>query len=214
VRALRAATAAAASVALLAGCPLPQPLPDIPAGQPLTPPRIVVDDSITRVASPESVVRVPAGCLARGALEPTFVLDARLRDSAGLPVVARWFVNYDPSTVPGRNLARPQDTITEFVENDPTLRDLPEFGFPPYQYPSLTAAPASTAGALHVVELVVSNGFHPGGPDEPVPNRSPAAEREVQVYRWVFLTVPESTGCEAGEAGCVRCPEPEPPTEG
>ena len=50
--------------ALLAGCPLPQPLPDYPEGQPITPPRIVVDDTFRTVAYPESVVRVPAGCAA------------------------------------------------------------------------------------------------------------------------------------------------------
>ena len=43
------ARAAAVAAVLLAGCPLPQPLPDYPEGEPITPPRIVVDDTIRSV---------------------------------------------------------------------------------------------------------------------------------------------------------------------
>jgi hypothetical protein len=205
VRASGSPAVAALTAALLVGCPLPQPLPDYPAGQPVTPPRIVVDDSFGLVTLPETVVRVPAACSTR----PTYVLDAQLRDSTGLPVVARWFVNYDPTTQPG-SMWEMESTITEFVANDPTLRDIPEFGFPPYDYDSLPSGPGSAVGALHVVDLVVSNGFHGGGPEEPVPNRSPAAEREVQLYRWVFLNVAASApGCT--DPGCVPCPEPPAP---
>ncbi len=191
--------------ATLVGCPLPQPLPDYPPGA-VTPPRIVVDDSVTQIASPGTIVRVPANCPPGHA--PSFPLDAQIRDANTLePIVVRWFVNYDPG--PG---ARQQpvffETVTSNVPTDPTLRDIQSWTFFPYDYSSdsITTGAGGAAGAFHIVELVVSNGFYVGEA-EPLPNRSPAPGFEVQVYRWVFLNVQESTtGCIAGDPGCVLCP--------
>ena len=53
-------------------------------------------------------------------------------------------------------------------------------------------------GGLHVVELVVSNGFAPDpGPAER-PWRSPATNFETQVQRWVFHYVPAGAGGACG----------------
>jgi hypothetical protein len=60
---------------------------------------------------------------------------------------------------------------------------------------------------VHVVEVVVSNNFLAPKEDSPLPYRNVTRGFETQAYRWVFLTVPESSGaCTAGEPGCVKCP--------
>lgn len=190
MRRLSLLAALAALAPALAGCPIPQPLPDYPKGQPVTPPRIVVDDTVRRVAYPETVVRVPAGC----AVEPVYPLDANLRDVTSEPFAVRWFVNYDPKSQP-TFVPQQRDDVQSVSGSD--LRQLPRpFPFPPYQY--APAAGSATAGAepgaLHVVELVVSNGFD-GNADSAsaaLPYRTPLLGFEVQVYRWVFLTVPAS----------------------
>ncbi len=185
--------ALAAALAVLAGCPIPQPLPDYPKGQPVTPPRIVVGDGL---ANPETVVRVPAGC----ATAPVYPLTANLRDAiTNESFAARWFVNYDPSSQPA--FTPQQDDLVPGVGSgaSDTLRHLPRpFSFPPYQYPPALGTgggAGSVAGALHVVDLVVSNGFDPAAESASaaLPYRTPLVGFEVQVYRWVFLTVPAST---------------------
>jgi hypothetical protein len=196
--------AVAAAALALAGCPIPQPLPDYPPGT-ITPPRIVVDDSFSQIASPEVVVQVAAGCPAGH--HPSFPLDAQIRDAiTDEPIEVRWFVNYDAATLPGRTWEQ-QEIIRTADPGDPTLRDIAPFTFPPYDFLAMVPkdAPGSAVGSVHVVELVVSNRFYTGD-GERLPNRSPAPGFEVQVYRWVFLNVPESTGCSAGEPGCVLCP--------
>ncbi|WP_242340008.1 MULTISPECIES: hypothetical protein [Anaeromyxobacter] len=204
----RTARAAAIAAVVLSGCPLPQPLPDYPEGQPVTPPRIVVDDTVRAVLQPESIVRVPAGC----PREPVFPLGATLRDAiTNEAVVARWFVNYDPTNRPSLAVQQANDILAPGDGTvDPTLRETPAFQFPAYQYPSAGgSAAAGTAGALHVVELVVSNGFDPNADVATATSayRKPKLGFEVQVYRWVFLTVPPSPdGCTG--AGCVTCPAP------
>lgn len=189
-----------AAAAALAGCPIPQPLPDYPKGQPVTPPRIIVSETLTY---PETVVRVPAGC----AVAPVYPLDAELRDAiTNETFSARWFVNYDPASQPA--FTPQQDDLIPGVGSgaEDTLRRLPRpFTFPPYQYaptPGTGGGAGSTPGALHVVELVVSNGFDPAAEsaEATFPYRTPLIGFEVQVYRWVFLTVPASPA--------VPCPEP------
>jgi hypothetical protein len=202
----RLARAAMVAAVILAGCPLPQPLPDYPEGEPVTPPRIVVDDTIRMVPHPETVVRVPAGC----PNAPLYQLATSLRDAiTNEDIVARWFVNYDPANQPSVNPLFPQ-VIPPPDGGDQTLRATPTFEFPPYQYASVTGSGATSGpGALHVVELVVSNGFDPNSdsPSAPLPYRKPKLGFEVQVYRWVFLTVsPSPPGCTGAE--CVTCPEP------
>ncbi|HSD20066.1 MAG TPA: hypothetical protein VLC54_08515 [Anaeromyxobacter sp.] len=200
------ARAAAVAAVLLAGCPLPQPLPDYPEGEPITPPRIVVDDTIRSVTYPESVVRVPAGC----AQEPVYQLSASLRDAiTNENVVARWFVNYDPTNRPSVTPQFPEE-IPPPDGGDQTLRATRPFEFPAYQYASVAGSgERGSPGALHVVELVVSNGFDPNAdtPTAELPYRKPKLGFEVQIYRWVFLTVAPSPGGCTG-VGCVTCPEP------
>jgi hypothetical protein len=184
--------------ALLVGCPLPQPLPDYPEGQPVTPPRVVVNDTFRTVPFPETVVRVPAGCPEA----PLYALGATLRDANTVePIVARWFVNYDLANRPTVTPQFAEDLLG--AGDDSFDRETRSFEFPPYQYASVAGSGASgTAGALHVVELVVSNGFDPNfdTPTAELPYRQPKLGFEVQVYRWVFLTVTPSAD--------VACPEP------
>jgi hypothetical protein len=200
-----ASIAALGAVAALAGCPIPQPLPDYPEGQPITPPRIVVNDGTRQITRPETVVRVPAGC----GTAPIYELSAPLRDANTIEtVVARWFVNYDPAST---SAARPfaEDEILPLPPEalDPTLRDTHPFTFRPYDHPPAVGTGGgvpSAAGALHVLELVVSNGFDPAAdtvsvnPLPPLPYRTPRASFEIQLYRWMFVAVPQG--------GDVTCP--------
>jgi hypothetical protein len=177
------ALALLAGAVLLAGCPIPQAVPDYPPGS-ITPPRIVMTSS--QITLPDTIIQVPIPCSLPG---PEYELTATLRDSNTIEsVVARWFVNYEPANLPTVTWQQ-QDTISIVDPADPTLRAVPTFPFRPYGYPKFNGGPGSGAddGALHVVELVVSNGFDPDG----VPtNRSPQPGFEVQLYRWVFLNGP------------------------
>jgi hypothetical protein len=78
-------------------------------------------------------------------------------------------------------------------------------GAPPPVEPN---PPFKEAGLLRVVELVVSNGFDPDAvaPPAALPYRTPRLAFETQVYRWVFVTVPQGASCNPGEPGC--CPAP------
>jgi hypothetical protein len=190
---------------------LPQPLPDYPEGEPITPPRIVVDE----MERPETVVRVPAGCLP--AQEPVYPLNATLIDTNTLEAVqARWFVNYDPANS-DRRTPRQENGIAGSDETPPVIRrSVPTFSFHPYDPPPVPGTgngSGAIVGAMHVVELVVSNGFHAPPEAAPLPYRSPAAGFETQLYRWTFLTVAaDPPGCAETDPGCVPCPEPpEPP---
>ncbi|BDG06584.1 hypothetical protein [Anaeromyxobacter oryzae] len=179
-----------AATLLLAGCPLPQPLPDYPAGT-VTPPRILAASTTRGV---ESLIPVPAGC----ATEPTLDLDATIFYQDTVTVEARWFVDYK-TTEPSRYAIQNTSGITAVPPDpDPTVltRAVPRFHFRPYGYP----VPDELAGGLdrqapgvvHVVELVVSNGFDASA-DVPEPNRTPAhtstGQFEIQTYRWTFVNV-------------------------
>jgi len=214
MRLARAAAPALAAAllagALLSGCPLPQPLPDYPEGQPVTPPRIVVDDGTRQVTPSDTVVRVPAGC----ATPPAYDLSAHLRvANTSEVVIGRTFVNYDPADTSTVSPVGGDDRIDPPGEGsaDPTLRQTRTFTFRPYDF-----APAAgtgggdprNAGAVHVVELVVSNFFDPTAVlGSPLPFRTPCNPSvdgcpdlvfEVQLHRWVFVTVAESAA--------VQCP--------
>jgi hypothetical protein len=163
---------------------------------------------------------VPADC----AQEPVYPLTAQLLDTNTIEAVeARWFVNYD-----GRFLAFYNPVRADPVPADPDplvlTRTVPPndapsgqprpFLFQPYQHPPAPGAPTfpgplyPSAGILRVVELVVSNSFDPNvvGPPDPLPFRTPQPGFETQVYRWVFLSVPEPVvGCP-GDPAC--CPPP------
>jgi hypothetical protein len=205
-------TAALTAAILLVGCPIPQPLPGSSPGEPKTPPRVIVDDTVRQVSPPDPIVRVPSGC----ATAPTFQMQAWIRNvDTAETVVARWFVDYDlarqPSVVPQQEdeIAAPANT-----SSDPTLRQVPTFRFPPYQYASplgTGGGNGAVAGAVHVVELVVSNGFDPSSDavTATLPYRKPSLGFEVQLYRWVFVTVPPSDPSCTGD-GCVLCPTAAP----
>lgn len=225
---------AALALALpLAGCPLPQALPEYSAGG-VTPPRILVDEIAKATLDPlgalttgapfngnpgngNAIVFVPAFCTTT---PPVYYLWARVVDTNNTEsIAARWFVNYDPQSDANRVPLR-LDTITANADTTNLYREIPPrtggvrqfFEFRPYHFGPAPGAPAvspvaSPAGnwwpqdsILRVVELVVSQGFDasPVKPDSVLPNRAPAANFETQVYRWVFLTVPQSAS--------ARCP--------
>ena len=202
---MRRAALALAAASLLAGCPIPQPLPDYPAGT-VTPPRILVDEQLGNGA----VTLVPANCTTTF---PSYALSARVVDSNTVESFeARWFVNYDFRASPWNQMARPPDVILPNADTTNLTRILPSFTFNPYTYgppyappgviPSLSGPPYYDAGVLRVVELVVSNGFDPALLNTVAPgaNRAPKPGFETQYFRWVFLTVPESSSvpCPTG----------------
>ncbi len=211
----RISVAAIAMTLALSGCPLPQPLPTYPAGT-VTPPRILTE-STAASAGVNSLVAVPAGC----ANAPSYALDARIFYQESVTVEARWFVDYK-TDVQSRSTVR--NTLTA-VPPDPNAlvleRQVPRFTFQPYGFPPATELgpaianlPSDAPGIVHVVELVVSNGFATNPQDEQQPNRTPATTAdgtshfEIQTYRWVFVNVPENPGatCDAGSLGCPKCP--------
>jgi hypothetical protein len=179
--------------AALAGCPLPQPLPDYPPGT-ITPPRVQSDG----VEANRSAVRlVPAGC----AISPEYELSAEIYDTLGLPVEARWFVNYDAEsrfTPIQDDSIPPNSEPTEFIRMVPPRGPLvfrPYLHPPPVGAPPFIGPPYPDAGILRVVEMVVAtNGFDSSAssPPVPLPRRTPLPGNETQVYRWVFLSVPPS----------------------
>jgi hypothetical protein len=180
----------------LAGCPLPQTLPEYPTGGTITPPRILSD----QVTPSDTVILVSASCPASP--EPVFTLSARLVDENTYEKVeARWFVDYDParaSTVtpvpPIQIIDGPSDGVT--IE-----RILGDFVFRPYGFDPLGIEQAfRDGGGAHIVELVVSNNFAPE-PAPPAANsrpwrtplRTPTQSFETQVFRWVFHYVKDGT---------------------
>jgi len=188
-RAVAPALAALALPLLLAGCPLPQALPEFPSTGKITPPRIVSDQAIPA----DTVLEVDPAC----ATAPVYQLSATLVDENTLePIDARWFVDYRST---GANaVPQSREPILGPADGLDTVRPVSPWGFKPYDYdPGPTPveqAAFRTGGGLHVVELVVSNGFEedPGPPARPY--RSPKAGFETQVFRWIFHYVP-SGGC-------------------
>jgi hypothetical protein len=180
--ALRAAALAAA--AALVGCPLPQPLPAYPDSGRITPPRI----DVSSVLPVEPVVLVPTG----GCPNVTYQLVAKVIDDDTTEAIdARWFIDYQPKQPAWTPVQA--DKIQPPQGQDPTtlqrIRDLPAFQFIAYG-PSSIFQPIENQ--LHVVELVVSNGFAPE-PASPLPFRTPLPNFEVQLFRWVFFYVPQGT---------------------
>lgn len=213
----------------LAGCPLPQPLPDYTTGT-ITPPRILVDEIARATLDPSGaltsgapdagnpgngnpIIFVPSNCTTTA---PVYDLWARVVDTNNTESIqARWFVNYDPLSSSNQMWLH-QDTIPANADTNDLVREIPPpvgavrqfFEFRPYDFGPAPGAPAVTpvpspsgpnwwpqAGILRVVELVVSNGFDASivTTKTPLPNRGPKPGFETQVYRWVFLTVPESS---------------------
>ncbi len=202
---MRRTAFALAGALLLAGCPIPQAVPDYPPGN-RTPPRILID----QIANDGAVVQfVPANCMTT---EPSYPLNASVLDTNTIEsVVARWFVNYDARYLLNY-LPLQDDAVSPNSDPNVLTRPLPQFVFQPYQHPPAPGAPSASgppypqAGITRVVELVVSNGFDPSAvtTSSALPYRTPLATFETQVYRWVFLSVDPPPGCGLGTAGC--CP--------
>jgi hypothetical protein len=172
---------ALAGALVLAGCPIPQAVPDYPAGT-ITPPRILTESLTIQ----EPIVFVPAGCSSTEP-GPGYDLGARLFDSNNIEQVeARWFVNYPDMTFPVTDPEIPADP-------DSFERTVPTFRFHPYEFapPFGTGLPGdmkpfTEPETIRVVELLVSNRFlEPDGPDY----RSPAPNFETQLQRWTFMLV-------------------------
>jgi hypothetical protein len=178
---------AAIAALLLAGCPLPQPLPDYPPGT-ITPPRILQ----STVFPSDPVVLAGTGCAPGD--EPSFELTARLFDSNNVEqIVARWFVNYKqgtPTEMPILgDIAIPPNGDPNVLERAlPAIPFGPGNAFRPDQYP-----PFDGVGETRIAELLVSNNFQ-AEPASP-PWRQPATNFEVQVHRWVFVLVPGAVNC-------------------
>jgi hypothetical protein len=177
--------------AALAGCPLPQTLPEYPTSGTITPPRIQ-SDSVTPV---DTVILVDDTCT----VEPTFVLSARLVDENTFEKVeARWFVDYDPAVAAAIAPRLPPQFIEGPADGVTIERRLADFTFKPYGFdPSGFEQAFRIGGGLHVVELVVSNNFAPETPTPARPWRTPLQTKtqtfETQVYRWIFHYVPSGT---------------------
>lgn len=167
-----------AAALLLAGCPLPQALPDTVTGGTVGfGPRIAFE----LVAPQSTFVDVGKGCTAA----PRFDLHATVVDADRLePVKARWFVDYHPVTNFG--IAREDDAAGNAQD---FLRPLATFAYvlPDWQGLDFPA---------HVVELVVSNAFKDLNlSTDPLPNRMPPAGRDTQIFRWVFRYVDAGGSC-------------------
>ncbi|HSN14514.1 MAG TPA: hypothetical protein VLT61_07760 [Anaeromyxobacteraceae bacterium] len=178
------ARALAFAALVSAGCPIPQTVPEYPKGTSITPPRIVAETAVPDAGS--AVIRVPTGCTPKPSLE----LSASLVDeNTDETVEARWFVDYVGAD-PSRDISYQTDRIEGIHQPDPnrpiTTRAIPPYPFSPYSF-------GAAAGTVHVVELVVSNGFDPAADTVPVggvpalPNRTPLPSFETQVYRWVIM---------------------------
>jgi hypothetical protein len=190
--AARSRPAAAALALLLAGCPIPQTLPEYPSTGTVAPPRILSD----QVLPPGTTLKVAPDCAA----PPSFSLYVTLVDENTLETIeARWFVDYEPDRatklyygapliIPG-----PTDGITTTRPVVPagSPPGTPSFVFQPYGFDDQKFR---DDGGLHVVELVVSQGFdatpEPGQSSLARPYRTPASPFETQLYRWVFHYVP------------------------
>jgi hypothetical protein len=180
---------------LLAGCPIPQSLPEYPSTGKIAPPRLLADVT----TPPETSIEVAPDCLATAGAEPSYVLHTELVDENTLEVVeARWFVDYLPGSQ-----AREVPRASELIEGPPdglsTVRAVQDFTFRPYGFdPQGSAQAFRDGGGIHVVELVVSNGFapepEPGQPALARPWRTPLPQFETQLLRWVFHYAPGG-GC-------------------
>lgn len=171
-----AVAAAVAAAALAGGCPLPQPLAEVARidGGPIAPPRIVTD-----TASPsDTVVLVKTSCPSL-----VFTLQIQVEDvNTTEPVEARWFVDYNPNV-----LQNP--FVSQVVPSeDPTniTRIVPPYAFD---------LSKTVDGPVHVVELLVSNGFQPLSTTNPAQNRTPLPGFETDSFRWIFQFDDVRGGC-------------------
>jgi hypothetical protein len=174
----RAATVAAAGLALaLAACPLPQPVPDVGRvdGGTVPTPHILPESAVPS----ETVVFVNSACRT----PPVFSVSATVEDANTIETVtARWFVDYgiDGTALTMSPQGGEAQVLPSQDANDP-LRPLDPFLFRPYQF--------GKDVPLHVLEVVVSNGFLPLNDSTPPLNRAAPLPFEAQAFRWVFQYV-------------------------
>jgi hypothetical protein len=178
----RGGLALLAAAAALSGCPLPQAVPEIGLnGQVLVPaPRIVYE-----LVNPQvTVVDIQKSCPS----QPRFSLSAVIADESTTEAVeARWFVDYDAASQTTSSVAASEFPLPDPDPTNPH-RALSPFVFLPGDWQG--------AQALHVVELVVSNGFYATTETGlPLPNRTPQPGYETQVFRWVFRFVDSGGAC-------------------
>jgi hypothetical protein len=157
---------------------------EYPSTGTITPPRIKIED-VTPIETFVDVEPDPGVC----GPDPVFTLSARLVDDNTVEeVVARWFLDYQPSLPEQTPIWEDSIPPPEPTAIDPRIRDVPSRPFRAYNF---STAPA--AGDVHVVELVVSNGFAQEPATPPPgwrPYRMPATNFETQVFRWVLRYVP------------------------
>jgi hypothetical protein len=183
-----AAPLALALAALLPGCPLPQALPEFPSTGAITPPRIVSESATPT----ETILEVAPDCPA----EPVYTLSASVVDENTIEnVEARWFVDYLAGNQQREAPRQPPEIIPP-IDDLTTIRTVTAWDFKPYAFDPGDAAARQAyrdGGGLHVVELVVSNGFQPGEGTGPRPYRSTEPNFTTQAQRWVFHYVPGGT---------------------
>jgi hypothetical protein len=165
----------------LAGCPLPQAVPSYPGSGAIAPPRIDTDT----VSPSRTLIEVRPDC----PVEPAFTLSASIVDEDTLEAdEARWFVDYDPGVQARWTITFGPKAIPAPSDGLATVRPVLPWTFHPYGFdPAGSEQAFRDGGGLHVVELVVSNGFAPqDDPAAALPNRSTQANFQTQVFRWVF----------------------------
>jgi hypothetical protein len=165
----------------LAGCPLPQPLAEVGRvdGGSVTTPIILPETAVP----PDAILYVSRACPS----SPSFPLSATLDDLDTSEVVeARWFVDYDPSSGLTSTPQLVEAAVQPAADPADPSRQLTPYGFEPYRY--------GTAVPLHVVEVVVSNGFLPVGDATAPRNRAAVPGFLTQSFRWTFQLV------DAGDA--------------
>ncbi len=185
-----------AALLLLVGCPLPQSVPSVPPGS-IPPPRIV-DDVSAPPAAPSCTLTTAGTTVA---FDPnlalpgqTFRIAATIADeNYSEPVDYRWFVDYDPAigVSPPGYLPIQTGQLAPPTAEPYTRRQIPQLPFQPLSY----------GNTIHVLELVVSNGFETcdtlSASSQPLPCRTPQTtpnSYEVQSYKWVFVPVPNCEG--------------------
>jgi len=165
-----AAATCGVALALVAACPLPQPLAGVTLvdGGKISPPRILT----ASVNPSDTPILLAQDCPTGSTLSLSATIDD---DNTTEAVEARWFIDYDPAANPGVA----GDEQLEPETGTDTTRAVTPFAFPVPAY--------SASKPVHIVELVVSNGFLPQSDmTGPLPHREPLAGYEVQLYRWVF----------------------------
>lgn len=171
-RAALALAAAGAAALVAGGCPLPQPLAEVARtdGGSVSTPVLLPDTAVPAGA----IVYVRRDCAAGARF--TLSIEAEDFDTAE-SVEARWFVDYQPSNTGYRGST---DVTPSGNPNDPSRV------VQPLTFAAYAAGASMPAGAVDVVDVVVSNGFLPISDLTQPFQRAAAPPYVTQSYRWVF----------------------------